>query len=697
MLPAISPRASAPGQLQPPTRGRPLERVDERGSGRTAKFDHEDGSRQLSRSLSNFSGDSLDLCRSGFVHNKRSAAETLGEVQLLLTRPEARIPPPRTAKHFKAALFKKYHRLEDAWDEMDMNGDGALQFNEFVLACRRIQFVGNLKQIFEELTEGSPNLMPEFLDRSLPRALAAKRQRDKAKERKSADGTGVSSGFDHGLQSSASTLGEVQLLLSRPDGKTGVPCTAKEFKNALFKKYHSLEEAWCQFDSNEDGELQFHEFVSVCRHIQFIGNLKKIFKELTNGGDGLKPEQLDPQLPAKLETFRAKIRASAKAEPRDLSPGFQCGKTSAATLGEVLMLTQRTSGRAGSPGSVPADKRMFTNALLKKFGSLLDAWDDMDENKDGSLQYDEFVRVCRRIQFGGNLKRTFLDISAGKEEMAPADLDPSLPAQIRSLKLRRAVSLPFIKADGVQAPAAPTKTFGEMYAMNCRDGRDSSPPPTDARSFRNALLKKYGSFRAAWEEMDVNADGSLQFNEFVRACRMMQFSGNLKKIFEELAAGTEEVSPGALDPNLQKVLTRERWFEEHPRRSPRGLEQNASGGFEHGTRTAAQTLGEVHTLMMRSDARVPPPQDARSFKNALLKKYGTFRAAWEDMDVNGDGSLQFQEFVRACRSMNFSGNLKKIFEELANGKPEISPEDLDPNLPSQLIKLQDKAAQSAGA
>merc|ERR1719183_3192196 len=69
--------------------------------------------------------------------------------------------------------------------------------------------------------------------------------------------------------------------------------------------------------------------------------------------------------------------------------------------------------------------------------------------------------------------------------------------------------------------------------------------------------------------------------------------------------------------------------------------------FQHGRRGSnAQTLGEVNHLLQRPDAKEGPPSDARAFKSALVKKYGKLELAWEKIYKNGDGALQFQEFVR---------------------------------------------------
>merc|ERR1719183_2226698 len=248
-----------------------------------------------------------------FQHGRRgSNAQTLGEVNHLLQRPEARTGPPCTAASFKAGLLKKFHKLEYAWKEIDTNCDGVLQFHEFVAACRRIEFVGNLQRIFDELTSGQDVLTPEMLDPGLPAQLAKHRDRTQSKESsRSRSQSKESSGrresgllFQHGRRgSNAQTLGEVHLLLQRPDAKEGPPSDARAFKSALVKKYGRLELAWEEIDENGDGALQFQEFVRACRRIQFVGNLRKIFDELAPGGS-LMPEALGHRLPVQPEKLR---------------------------------------------------------------------------------------------------------------------------------------------------------------------------------------------------------------------------------------------------------------------------------------------------------------------------------------------------------------------------------------------------------
>jgi len=198
--------------------------------------------------------------------------------------------------------------------------------------------------------------------------------------------------------------------------------------------------------------------------------------------------------------------------------------------------------------------------------------------------------------------------------------------------------------------------------------------------------------------MDANGDGDLQFHEFVRACRNIQFGGNFRKIFDELTSGDDKLTPEKFDPGLPaelKVLREQGLLTNvSPRRAQKEAAADGAPDFNHGRRCSAETLGEVHLLLQRPTANVGPPCDANSFKNALLKKFGKLTYAWDEIDANEDGMLQFTEFVRACRGIQFGGNLRKIYEELCQGAEGLRPEHLDKNLPAELEKQHRKEQKS---
>eukprot|EP00747_Dinoflagellata_sp_TGD_P046392 gnl/TRDRNA2_/TRDRNA2_144414_c1_seq2.p1 gnl/TRDRNA2_/TRDRNA2_144414_c1~~gnl/TRDRNA2_/TRDRNA2_144414_c1_seq2.p1 ORF type:complete len:346 (+),score=63.93 gnl/TRDRNA2_/TRDRNA2_144414_c1_seq2:153-1040(+) len=225
----------------------------------------------------------------------------MGEMMQQLQRLEARSPPPCTAKSFKNALLKKYGKLEYAWEDIDLNGDGVLQFVEFVAVCRKIQFVGNLHKVFDELTKNTgKDLTPDALEAGLSERLTKLSAMKEHKIEQAGEGlTGV------GL-SSAETLSEADLRLTRASASVPPLCAARAFKAALIKKFGSLEHAWHQLDANGVGFLNYHEFVAACRHIQFVhvqfvGNLRKIYDELKGKNEEyLTPDGLEPGLAKRL-------------------------------------------------------------------------------------------------------------------------------------------------------------------------------------------------------------------------------------------------------------------------------------------------------------------------------------------------------------------------------------------------------------
>eukprot|EP00747_Dinoflagellata_sp_TGD_P112492 gnl/TRDRNA2_/TRDRNA2_171490_c5_seq2.p1 gnl/TRDRNA2_/TRDRNA2_171490_c5~~gnl/TRDRNA2_/TRDRNA2_171490_c5_seq2.p1 ORF type:complete len:722 (-),score=110.39 gnl/TRDRNA2_/TRDRNA2_171490_c5_seq2:78-2243(-) len=607
---------------------------------------------------------------------------------MLLQRPEARSGPPCTAKAFKNALIKKYGKLEHAWEGIDTNGDGMLQFHEFVAACRHIQFVGNLRKIFDELkgSEGDA-LTPEALE---PGLLARMSKLSSAKQDKAPD---EGAGFVPLGKSSAETLHEVLHAMNHTDDKLGPPCSAKAFKSALIKKYGKLEHAWEDIDTNGDGSLQFHEFVSACRHIQFVGNLRKIFEELKGADfDGLMPHQLDAGLPERIEKIRTRTTVtSSKTEDSDRVGTFDSDRLpSVQTLGEMHTLLNRPEAKLGPPCTAKA----FKAALIKKYGKLEHAWLEIDTNGDEALQFHEFVSACRHIQFIGNLRKIFDELKGdNQEDLTPDALCPGLKARLEKLKTtpRNGHDKLEDRSGGFRNTGLGTaETLGEVHMLLQRPDVKAGPPCT-AKAFKSHLLKKYGKLEFAWDEIDTNGDGSLQFHEFVAVCRRIQFVGNLRKIFDELKCKDEEcLKPEALDPDLPTAL------EKHRRSiaSTWSLHKHHEheSGFQSIGQTACQTMGEVHTKLNRLSARTAPCSTVRGFKNALLKRYEKLEEAWESFDTKGADVLSYQEFVRGCRQIQFDGNLRKIFDQLApDGR--LLPEALDKDLPSRVAKLREVLAQ----
>jgi len=325
----------------------------------------------------------------------------------------------------------------------------------------------------------------------------------------------------------------------------------------------------------------------------------------------------------------------------------------------------------------------------------------MDSNGDGSLDFTEFTRACRQIEFLGNIKKIFKELTHGEDALRPEQLDPELPAKLERLRLSKEKSPRQISLEKIASPDGSSSGFNHGRRGSCAEtpgevhllinrARISSGPPSNARSFKKRLLAKFQRFDLAWEEFDSNENDIIEFNEFLRACRTMKFAGNLKQIYKELTCGEEVLRPACLDPSLPADLeklrsSQTRWFTS-PRKSPGGQSPRQSlSHFNIGR--SAETMAEVRMVLDRPFARSGPPCDAKSFKAALLKKFDRLGPAWLKIDQNGDGNSSYLEFVRACRQIQFSGNLKKIFQELTGGEDSLRPELLDAHLPGELQRL----------
>eukprot|EP00929_Paragymnodinium_shiwhaense_P107913 TRINITY_DN7425_c0_g1_i1.p1 TRINITY_DN7425_c0_g1~~TRINITY_DN7425_c0_g1_i1.p1 ORF type:complete len:1168 (-),score=282.35 TRINITY_DN7425_c0_g1_i1:92-3595(-) len=601
-----------------------------------------------------------------FDHGRKTNAQTLREVNLMLLGGSARVPPASTARQFKDGLIKKYEKLEYAWEAMDTNSDGALQFHEFVHACHRIQFQGNLRRIFDELRGDQQVLVPAALSSALPEKLK-KLYAEREKETKQRAHGGYRHKLEVGRVVAAETFGEVRALLERPDiGQAARPSTtsARAVRDTMLKHYDKWEYAWEVLDRKGEGVARFHSFVAVCRALGVSGKLWSVFCELSGHPENTEDRAAVVLLPEKLDESLPKI---LEQRSKQLGSMSSC---------EVPSSLKASSSRSSSPSA--ADSRGFKAALLKKYDGRLDmAWVDMISNDNESLQFHEFLAACRQLHFAGNLRRVFDELARGGKEIKPEYFDVSLPSKLSKLKAEQLSGASRTFPNESTSSGLNASTTSWQWIPSEKVGGLSLPAQWDSEMLKTALVQKYGSMEYAWQELDSNDDGLLQFGEFLSGCRRLKRPGlgetQARSLFAEMAGPSgEAIAPIALDPELPSRL-------EQVRRHRAKRKAYVDGGKKQGLcmDTAAEVSWVLEQGLLRDKA--PPPSDAKSFKAALIKKYGKLENAWEEMDYNGDGALQFYEFTSACRRIQFHGNLRKIFDELAV-EGELRMEDMDPIL-----------------
>jgi len=279
------------------------------------------------------------------------------------------------------------------------------------------------------------------------------------------------------------------------------------------------------------------------------------------------------------------------------------------------------------------------------------------------------------------------------------------------------------------------------FAPSVKDQKSSA---TNGNDFRAALVKKWGKLLVAWDHLDTNNNGVLDFREFVSACFKVNVAGKLRQIFDELTNGRGVLKLTDLDPALQqeqdrreqeklrknqdRAAAREKnfrlpllqrlatqplsdealqwqhstvydqhiitsWSKERlPERTvafgPTSSESSESSRQIHSARatTHRATIGEVQYALTHglSSGAGSTVYDAKSFLQAVRRKYDTLEAAWDDMDRNGDGILCFQEFVLGCRKIQVRGNIKQMFMDLcADSSLGMRMTDLAPGMKEQ--------------
>ena len=223
------------------------------------------------------------------------------------------------------------------------------------------------------------------------------------------------------------------------------------------------------------------------------------------------------------------------------------------------------------------------------------------------------------------------------------------------------------------------ETFAELIELMSSQPTAIPASTPDARAFRAFLLKRFQRFELAWEAMDPHGRGALGFDAFVSACRRTEFGGCLRGVFDELAGAAGVVTLASLDPGAPAALAALRASrpasvaEGEAGRAAQSLYSLAKAGFAADKdRLAASTWSEVEwKLRLQRFTAEGSPSDSRAFRGAMVKKFGSLEDAFTAADKNADGRMQFYEFVQMCRHVNFSGNLRRIFDELSGGREEL--------------------------
>jgi hypothetical protein len=126
----------------------------------------------------------------------------------------------------------------------------------------------------------------------------------------------------------------------------------------------------------------------------------------------------------------------------------------------------------------------FRKLLVGRFGTITAAWRQcLDPASTGKLSFSDFCQCCRDLGFQRKMKGLWTELDTDRRGWITLDhLDP-VAAQL-------------------------------------------------LRDFRQTAQDVFGSLLKCWHEFDMNKNNRLDLDEFIEACEMIKFKGNLRHLFQ---------------------------------------------------------------------------------------------------------------------------------------------------------------------
>jgi Ca2+-binding EF-hand superfamily protein len=221
--------------------------------------------------------------------------------------------------------------------------------------------------------------------------------------------------------------------------------------------------------------------------------------------------------------------------------------------------------------------------------------------------------------------------------------------------------------------------------------KELDPKAFDAlNGFKEMLNEKYANKLVAWKEgLDSDGDERLTQSEFCKRVKELEFKGDPKYLWKLIVPlghhymQMEDLDPKAAECNLRgdyRMLS----ANGKPPGSPMDMSFHERQAYTFNqmwrsviSRDKIEAMKEITAAKEKAELGA---STLAGFRHLLITRYGTVYRAWRlALDRSGDGKLSFVEFTSACRSIGFSGNIKKLWGELDDdGSGVISLAEVDP-------------------
>jgi len=531
-------------------------------------------------------------------------------------------------------LLRRFGTMSSAWrNSLDVNGNGKLAFSEFCSVMRQLGFSGDIRRIFDDLdSDRKGHITLKDLDLEAHLAI-------------------------------------------------------KEFRTLLLEKFGTYIKAWQAMDTNRNGYLEEEEMINTCKRIGFAGDGKQLFRYLLEGPGkrSITMADLDPaamqaywrgdlEAMSPLEKAKAALEARKKADQdmkarrmhacewTDMKKGLirKYGSIVAGWRNGLDLVgngkvsfhefskAARSIGFAGNirktfneldtnqngiitlnevdPESYQKLSR-FQELLHGKYSSYENAWKSLDANCNGILELSEFDKVCQDIGYAYSSKALFQQLltSPAKKVLSFEDVE-SVSHIILANKSDPNSLLVFYRSDADKMTHDErAKADLENRQQEIKKMKSMNVGSNDWCSFKDHLIAKFGTIFAAWRHgLNKHGKGKLSFTEFSAACREHGFTGNIGQMFQEL------------DIDGRGVIT----FKEIDK--------------------------DCFTKL-------------NAFQENFLRRYGSQEEAWQVVDSNRSGVLEYPLFVNVCNEVGSSGDAKVLFKQLLcnQNRKSLTPEDID--------------------